>query len=67
MKSLRIVFWNTQKKAANISLILQYAKNNDVDIVALCEAKSIEMVDSDYVYYAGTGYEDNGIALSPFP
>lgn len=63
MKSLRIVFWNTQKKAANISLILQYAKNNDVDIVALCEAKSIEMVDSDYVYYAGTGYEDNGIAL----
>lgn len=62
MSKAKIVFWNINKKAENIALILQYAKENDVDIIALCEA-SLDYQDDIYQAYQGMGYEHNGILL----
>lgn len=35
---MNFIFWNVKGKQNNVDLILQHAKQNDVDVVAICEA-----------------------------
>ena len=45
---LKIVFWNIKRNLRNVDLILNYAKNKNIDIVALCEAPLSEEVVDNY-------------------
>lgn len=45
---LKIIFWNIRGKLSNIDLILNYAKNKNIDIVALCEASLDDEIKDNY-------------------
>lgn len=63
-QSVKIVFWNIHRKAENIPLILQYARENRVDVVALCETPNEYQYDhADYTRFEGVKYENNGLVV----
>lgn len=49
-ENLKFVFWNINKNSNNIDLIVKHAKQNDIDIIVLCEVIGIKEHDiSPYV------------------
>ena len=68
MKSIHFVFWNICNKPQNIPIILQFAKDHDVDVVMLCEVKEPETQDTlGYTLLDRIDEQSNGIAVYAKP